>query len=53
MPSELVQALVAHLDGQFEGPNGDNPSILEALAGVSVTQALWKPTSTQNSMRKL
>jgi len=49
MPT-LVQALVEHFDSVFEGPNGDYPSVLEALAGVSVTQARWKPTPTHNSI---
>jgi hypothetical protein len=53
MPAPLVQALIAHFDSVFEGPNGDYPAVLEALAGVSVTQALWKPTPTQNSIWKI
>jgi hypothetical protein len=50
MPDSLVQALIAHFDSVFEGPNGDYAAVLEAVAGVSVTQALWKPTPTQNSI---
>jgi len=50
MPEPLVQALIAHFDSVFEGPNGDYPAVLEALAGLSITQALWKPTPTQNSI---
>ena len=50
MPGLLVQALIAHFDSVFQGPNGDYSAVLEALAGVSVTQALWKPTPTQNSI---
>jgi len=50
MPEPLVQALIAHFDSVFEGPNGDYAAVLEAVAGVSVTQALWKPTPTQNSI---
>ena len=53
MPDPLVQALIAHFDSVFEGPNGDYPAVLETLAGVSVTQALWKPTPTQNSIWKI
>jgi hypothetical protein len=34
----------------FEGPNGDYSAVLEAVAGVSAAQALWKPTPTQNSI---
>ena len=50
MPDPLVQALIAHFDSVFEGPNGDYAAVLEAVAGVSVAQALWKPTPTQNSI---
>jgi hypothetical protein len=50
MPDPLVQALIAHFDSVFEGPNGDYSAVLEAVAGVSVTQALWKPAPTQNSI---
>jgi hypothetical protein len=50
MPGPLVQALIAHFDSVFEGPNGDYPAALEALGDVSVTQALWKPTPKQNSI---
>jgi len=50
MPGPLVQALIAHFDSVFAGPNGDYSAVLEAVAGVSVTQALWRPTPTQNSI---
>ena len=50
MASSLTQALIAHLDSVFEGPNGDYAAVLEALAGVSAKQALWKPAPTQNSI---
>jgi uncharacterized damage-inducible protein DinB len=50
MPDPLVQAVIAHLDSVFEGPNGDYAAVLEAVAGVSVAQALWKPAPTQNSI---
>jgi hypothetical protein len=50
MPGPLVQAVIAHFDSVFEGPNGDYPAVLEAVANVSVAQALWKPTPTQNSI---
>ncbi len=46
----LIQALIAHLDSVFEGPNGDYAAVLEALAGVTAAQALWKPAPTQNSI---
>jgi hypothetical protein len=50
MLNPLVHALIAHFDSVFEGPNGDYSAVLETVAGVSVAQALWKPTPTQNSM---
>ena len=50
MSSPLVQALIAHFNSVFEGPNGDYPAVLEALAGVSATQARWKPLPHQNSI---
>jgi hypothetical protein len=50
MPNPLVHALIAHFDSVFEGPNGDYSAVLEAVAGVSVAQALWKPIPTQNSI---
>lgn len=50
MENTLVQALVAHFDSVFVGPNGDYSAILESLAGVSVAQALWKPALAQNSI---
>jgi len=50
MPDSLVQALIAHFDSVFEGPNGDYPAALEALAGITTAQALWKPAPEQNSI---
>jgi len=50
MPDPLMQALIAHFDSVFAGPNGDYPAVLEALASVSVTQASWKPAPGQNSI---
>ena len=50
MSNSLVQALIAHFDSIFEGPNGDYPAVLEALAGITVTQATWKPAPKQNSI---
>lgn len=50
MANLLVEAIGAHFDSVFAGPNGDYPAVLEALAGVSVDQALWKPAPTQNSI---
>ena len=50
MPTPLTRALIAHFDSVFEGPNGDYAAVLEALAGISVTKALWKPSPSQNSI---
>lgn len=50
MAGRLIQAVIAHLDSVFRGPNGDYAAVLEALAGVSVAQAFWKPAPTQNSI---
>ena len=50
MLDPLVRALVAHLDSAFEGPNGDYPSVLEALAGLTVSQAMWKASPESNSI---
>jgi len=50
MPDPLVQALIAHFDSVFEGPNGDYPAVLEALAGLTVVQAAWKPAPDHNSI---
>ncbi len=50
MVDALVQALVAHFDSVFAGPNGDYPAILEALAGITAEQAAWKPAPECNSI---
>lgn len=50
MPGLLVRALIAHFDSVFEGPNGDYSAVLEDIANMSVIQALWKPTPSQNSI---
>jgi len=50
MPDSLVQALIAHFDSVFAGPNGDYPAVREALVGISASQALWKPAPEQNSI---
>ncbi len=39
MPGAFVPALIAHFDSVFEGPNGDYPAVLEAVADVSARQA--------------
>ncbi len=50
MPSSLTQALIAHIDSVFYGPNGDYAAVMEALDGVTAQQALWKPSPAQNSI---
>jgi uncharacterized damage-inducible protein DinB len=50
MPDPLATALIAHFDSVFVGPNGDYPSVLEALAGLTARQAMWKPSPESNSM---
>ncbi len=50
MASSLVQAIIAHFDSVFEGPNGDYPALLEALVGLTVAQAAWKPAPDHNSI---
>ena len=50
MPGPLDQALIAHFNSVFTGPNGDYPAVLEGLAGISAAQALWKPAPRQNSI---
>jgi uncharacterized damage-inducible protein DinB len=50
MVDPLVRALIAHFDSAFEGPNGDYPSVVEALAGLTASQAMWKPSPESNSI---
>jgi uncharacterized damage-inducible protein DinB len=50
MASPLSQALSAHFDSVFEGPNGDYPAVLEALADLTSAQAAWKPAPDCNSI---
>jgi uncharacterized damage-inducible protein DinB len=50
MPDSLVRALIAHFDSVFEGPNGDYPAVLEALAELTSVQAAWKPAPGRNSI---
>ena len=50
MVNSLVQALIAHFDSVFEGPNGDYPALLETLEGLTAEQAAWKPAPDRNSI---
>ena len=50
MPGSLVSALIAHFDSAFEGPNGDYPSVLEAIAGLTAQQATWRPSPEANAI---
>jgi hypothetical protein len=53
MSGSLSRALIAHADSVFVGPNGDYAAVLEALAGVTAEQALWRPTPAHNSMWRI
>lgn len=50
MANSVAQALIAHVDSVFEGPNGDYAAVLEALDGVPAEHAAWKPTPDSNSI---
>lgn len=50
MTSPLVRALIAHFDSSFAGPNGDYPSVIEAITGLTAQQALWRPSPESNSI---
>jgi hypothetical protein len=50
MPNSLVDATLAHCDSVFAGPNGDYAAVLEALEGVTLEKARWKPSPAQNSI---
>jgi uncharacterized damage-inducible protein DinB len=50
MDASLLQALIAHFDSVFAGPNGDYPAVLEALSGLTAAQAAWKPAPECNSI---
>lgn len=50
MSGPLVQAIIGHLDSVYSGPNGDYVSILEALEGVTMARALWRPIAECNSI---
>jgi len=46
----LREALIAHFDSVFSGPNGDYPAVLEALEGLTAARAAWKPDPGCNSI---
>ena len=50
MAGPLANALIAHFDSSFAGPNGDYPSVIEAIAGLTARQALWRPAPGSNSI---
>jgi len=35
MAGPLLNALIAHLDSSFAGPNGDYPAIIETIEGLT------------------
>ena len=50
MSGLLVRALIAQVDSSFEGPNGDYPAVLEAIADLTAQQAVWRPSPISNSI---
>ena len=40
MAFDLVHAVAGHVDSVINGPNGDYPSLVEALSGVDAAQAV-------------
>lgn len=50
MANSLLQAMIAHFGSVFAGPNGDYPSVLETLEGITAEQAAWKPAPECNSI---
>jgi hypothetical protein len=50
MPDPILHALLRHVDGVYAGPNGDYAAVLEALAGVTASQAAWHPAPGHNSI---
>ena len=50
MTGPLALALIAHFDSSFRGPNGDYPSVIEAITGLTARQALWRPSPESNSI---
>ena len=50
MPGALVNAIIRHFDSTLEGPNGDYPAVLEAVAGLTAQQAAWKPSPDATSI---
>ncbi len=36
--------------GAFEGPNGDYPSVLQTVNGLTAIQAVWKPSAGRHSI---
>ena len=50
MPGPWITALIAHFESSYEGPNGDYPSVHEAIAGLTAQQASWRPSPESNSI---
>ena len=48
MAQALVEAVIAHFDSIYEGPNGDYAAVKQSLEGVTATQAAWKPAPGHN-----
>lgn len=50
MTAQWIEILRNHSMGAFEGPNGDYPSFLDALEGLTAAQAAWKPSPERHSI---
>lgn len=50
MAGKLAEILMGHAESVFSGPNGDYPAVLEALEGIGVDRAGWKPARGANSI---
>lgn len=50
MTTPWVEILHNQSVGAFEGPNGDYPSVLDALEGLTAAQAVWKPSPGRHSI---
>ena len=50
MTTSWVEILRNASLGAFQGPNGDYPSVLEAIDGLTAIKAAWKPSPDRHSI---
>jgi hypothetical protein len=50
MSTPWIAILRTAIVGAFEGPNGDYPSVLETVNGLTAIQAVWKPSAGRHSI---